>query len=404
VQVTNFDNDFATLAAIQPQGSLIYDAALEGAVGSGGDTENYSLLIDPGQKITVVVDPEGTDLKATIQLFQSGKSTAIGTATASAAGQEAVLQTIATQGQIGANGPGPKTYQIRVSGAAATTGLYHVRMILNAAVENEGHDGATNDTRGTAQSLEPSFLPLNGSVDDPPKGSYAGRGAVLGRTDASSPDYYAFSLAKGESATMGVTGLSSGDLSLALEDSNGTTLAVGRTGASNLGQVIDNFAATKAGTYYLRVTGSTSDGTDYSLVVTRNADFDTEANDAFATAQDLVSPEADGRRWVMGAIVPSDTYVASAQSYTFEDISGTGHAILQGTAFSSQWLSPADLNGFQFTLYGSMIDNLYVGSSGYLYLPANSGNVVAMYRDLAIYGSPDSAVYWQVLGQGQRAL
>ena len=35
VQVTNFDNDFASLAAIQPAGSLIYDAVLEGIVAAG---------------------------------------------------------------------------------------------------------------------------------------------------------------------------------------------------------------------------------------------------------------------------------------------------------------------------------------------------------------------------------
>ena len=132
-----------------------------------------------------------------------------------------------------------------MSGDAGTTGLYHVQVILNAAVENESHDGATNDTADTAQSLEPSFLPLNGSVNDPPRWIFRRTRRRAGPTDAATPDYYAFSLAKGESATLALTGLSSGDLTLTLEDSTGTTLAMGRAGSTNLSQVIDNFVATK---------------------------------------------------------------------------------------------------------------------------------------------------------------
>ncbi len=402
VQVTNFDNDFAPLAPIEPAGSLIYTASLEGGITAAGNVESYAIQVDPGQEISVVVEPEGTDLKAKIQLYK-GNSDVLGTATAGAAGQDAVLQADATQGQLGGNGAGPKTYQIRVSGASKTTGLYHVRVILNAAVENESHDAGTNDTHGSAQTLEPSFLPLNGSVNDPPGGSDAARGAVLGTTDAGAPDYFAFSLAKGASTTVALTGLSSGDMTLALEDSTGTTLAFGRPGPTNLGQVIDNFIATKKGTYYLRVTGSNSGGTDYSLVVTRNADFEAEANDSFASAQDLVSTEADGRRWVLGAIAPTDTYVASAQSYTFEDISTTGHAILQGSDDGSWWLGPDVLNAFKFTLYGSTNDGLYVSANGYLNLPAgDGGSVSVLNQDLVIFGAADSAVYWQVLGSGNQ--
>ena len=61
----------------------------------------------------MVVKPEGTDLKAKIQLFQSGKSQTDRHRDGGAAGQDAVLQTVATQGQLGGNGPGPTTYQIR---------------------------------------------------------------------------------------------------------------------------------------------------------------------------------------------------------------------------------------------------------------------------------------------------
>ena len=211
VQVTNFDNDFAPLAAIQPLGSLIHDGILEGHAAAGGSTEKYSLVIDAGQTITVVVEPEGTDLKPTIQLIQAGSGLVLATATAGAAGQDAVVQTVATQAPLGTNGPGPWTYQIRVSGASGTAGLFHVRIILNAAVENESYGGRANDTRLAAQSLEPSFLLLSGAPPSLLTGLLPGRGAVLGRTDGSTPDYYAFSLSAGQSATVVLTSLSSGD-------------------------------------------------------------------------------------------------------------------------------------------------------------------------------------------------
>ncbi len=401
VQVTNFDNDFAPFAAIQPTGSLIYDASLEGAIVPGGNVEIYSIRVDPGQKITVIVEPEGTDLKAKVQLFRDSDS--LGRTTAGAAGQDAVLQTIATHGQLGAEGPGPKTYKIKVSGAGGTTGRYRVRVILNAAAEDECHDGARNDTRGAAQNLDPSFLPLNGPVNDPPKNSVAARGAVLGRADGFSPDYYAISLAKGESVTTALTALTYGELTLSLEDASGTVLAVGRGGVPNLSQVIENFMATKKGTYYLRINSGYYEATDYSLVVTRNADFDTEANDSFSEAQDLIASEVDGRRWVMGAIEPVDTYVASAQTYTFEDISATGQAILQGSDDGSQSLSAAELAGFRFTFFGVESESIDISANGYLYLPGGFGAYIfAMNRDLVIFGAPDAAVYWQVLGTGDQ--
>ena len=53
---------------------------------------------------------------------------------------------------------------------------------------------------------------------------------------------------------------------------------------TNADQVINDFVATAAGTYYARVVGT---GAEYTLVMTRNADFDTESNDALDAAQPL---------------------------------------------------------------------------------------------------------------------
>ena len=61
-----------------------------------------------------------------------------------------ILQTIAI--------PAAGTYTIVVGGSGATSGDYTARVILNAAAEEEEHDGAGNDTPATAQDLDASFI------------------------------------------------------------------------------------------------------------------------------------------------------------------------------------------------------------------------------------------------------
>src|SRR5262249_19494731 len=82
---------------------------------------------------------------------------------------------------------------------------------------------------------------------------------------------------------------------LQLVDGNG---AVRQTGvpSANLDRVL-TFVAPSAGTYYARVSGTGS--ADYNLVVTRNAAFDTEANDTPAQAQPL-----SGLAGALGYIAP----------------------------------------------------------------------------------------------------
>src|SRR5262249_26777132 len=53
----------------------------------------------------------------------------------------------------------------------------------NAAVENESHGGATNDTPPTAQSLEPAFVQLHRSGAADPNGAQPAPPAVLGPHD-----------------------------------------------------------------------------------------------------------------------------------------------------------------------------------------------------------------------------
>ncbi len=430
--VVNFVVDIATavyptpLVAKEPLGGMIYDPSFTAAIGFAGDTDSFTLDVDAGQTITVLVDPATSELQPTVELRAPGGGL-LGSATAGAAGQSALLETVP------ATAAG--TYTVTVGGEGGTMGLYTVRLTLNAALERESHGGPSNDTSATAENIDGSFLPLmkgadrgavlgttdatagvdpvpeaepndtrltaqnidgarwnldfssnigdystntsttiphvtilgsgNGSYDYysftvPVAGSlgifdidftngwdtvlrlYNSAGTLLRTSDDSStsygqggsttsldsffqytfpsagvyvikvssywdsavysgysyqlqvsirnhalasapPDYYSFSLAAGEKATLALTALEEGNVDIRLEGPGGPVPGIPVD--TNVDEVVANFVAPATGLYYARVSGAP--GVDYSLVVTRDAVFDTEANNSFDTAQDL---------------------------------------------------------------------------------------------------------------------
>jgi hypothetical protein len=99
-------------------------------------------------------------------------------------------------------------------------------------------------------------------------------------------DVYSFTVGAGQTATLALTGLTPGNLYLDLLPPDGTTvLATGVSGGPNQGVAIGNFTFATAGTYYARISGDVI--TQYSLVVTRDAAFDTGTHLSFATAEDI---------------------------------------------------------------------------------------------------------------------
>src|SRR5262249_24662742 len=170
-----------------------------GTILPAGDTDGFTLSVDPGQTITVVVRPTAAGgLQPTVALFDG--SDLVATATAPAPGGEAVLQAVRASGTLGSL-DAPRTYPGVLSGAGGTAGPYALQFIRNAAVEDEGHGGQPNDTRASAQDLEPTFLVLSAPGEGGPPPA---RGAVLGQL-ASAPgdqDFYSFTLRAGESATL----------------------------------------------------------------------------------------------------------------------------------------------------------------------------------------------------------
>ena len=292
----------------------MYESTVTRVIAPAADSDSFTLSIDPGQTITVVVNSAAT-LQPKVELFRvKGKSLdRFGRASADAAGQDAVIQTIRTPGTLAGQRPDPQTYQVTVSGVSGTTGRYDLQVILNAAVEEENHDGRLNDTRAKAQDLTDAFLSLNSASAN---GSGPERAAVLGQirpgtstgdvsVDGPAPpaalqpdpgDFYSLSLKAAQSMTLALESLAGGQVSFELQDASGKVLAKSVPGATNVDQVINDFVAPKKGTYLVRVSGDPR--AEYSLVATRDAGFD--------TAQDILSRAAAGRQWVLGSVGTDD--------------------------------------------------------------------------------------------------
>ncbi len=102
------------------------------------------------------------------------------------------------------------------------------------------------------------------------------------------PDVYKLNLAAGESLTLAIGNVASGNVDAQLIGTDGTTvIASGATGPTNLHKAFQNVVVAAAGTYFVRVSGSNL--TPYSMALEVNASFDAESNSSFAAAQSIVN-------------------------------------------------------------------------------------------------------------------
>jgi ELWxxDGT repeat protein len=149
------------LDAAAPLGSLVYSGAMVGLINTAGDSDTFTIELDAGQSVTAVVEPASALQPSIAMSGPTGVSA--GPVVAGGAGQCAVLQSVAVSPA--------GTYRFVVGGQSGTVGSYSLRLILNAAVENEDLGGPTNDQPADAQDLNPAFVSLDGT---------ASRAAVLG--------------------------------------------------------------------------------------------------------------------------------------------------------------------------------------------------------------------------------
>ncbi len=128
-----------------------------------GDTDDWTIELDPGQTITVLLRPTSS-LTGTVEVLAPDYSV-LATASAESPGETVLLQTVAASGS--------GIYTIRTGGAFGSTGEYSYEVYLNTALENESHGGPGNDEPISAQSIDASFIDL---------ATGGSRGAVLGTT------------------------------------------------------------------------------------------------------------------------------------------------------------------------------------------------------------------------------
>ncbi|MHC4876833.1 MAG: hypothetical protein ACYTGL_10070 [Planctomycetota bacterium] len=194
---------------VGPTGSLIESATLSDSITTDSEVDSFTVDLDPGQTISLVVVPD-TSLQPSVEILAPDSSSLI-VNSSSQAGESLVIQVVpaTTTG----------TYTINVSGAAASTGTYSLDVVLNAGIEPEQFGGSANDTPATSFELASSFISLGGSVSraavvassEPRLGDDFESGMLDGRwtTNSSTTD--------GRIQVTGTFGAGEGDLALLLD-------------------------------------------------------------------------------------------------------------------------------------------------------------------------------------------
>jgi extracellular elastinolytic metalloproteinase len=162
--------DFGTVAypvpleSKAPAGSLVYDPGASGTIATGTDADTFTISVDPGQRVTVILHPHGNTLRGRIELIANDEpgSPVLASRTASLRGLDAVIQAYSLTALAGSP-TAARDLSIRVSSAGGTTGGYDLQVILNADAEMESHNGPSNHTRAAAQGLG-SFTTLAGGA------------------------------------------------------------------------------------------------------------------------------------------------------------------------------------------------------------------------------------------------
>ncbi|MEM7395878.1 MAG: hypothetical protein AAF492_26385, partial [Verrucomicrobiota bacterium] len=132
---------------VEPLGSLTYRAIATSVFASVTSTDQFSIAINPGQKISLLVEPD-SNLRPELTIYQTGG--VLTNLAASAPGETVYFNALSL--------PSGGVYRIQIQDLAGATGLYQIAAWLNGSLEPESFAGAPNDTLATAFDLDPSFI------------------------------------------------------------------------------------------------------------------------------------------------------------------------------------------------------------------------------------------------------
>lgn len=262
-----------------PIGSLIFDPPQSGLFGAAEDVDTFTVDLDANQTLSLALTPLDPSIQASVRLLTLD-GTPIASSQAATAGEPVLVQTapVLTAG----------TYQLAVESLDGA-GAYELVIVLNAAVEEESLGLGANDDLGTAQSLDGSSVPLQADAD---------RLGALGTLDGTD-DFFSFTLDAGQLASIAATAQDESAINLELLGTAGELLAIGAD-TNNTSAAIDGFFAPVAGTYYAKVMGAA--GERYTLMITREAQFEAEPNDSLSDAKRLIWQPAGTSEYVAQAL------------------------------------------------------------------------------------------------------
>ncbi|MBL8180376.1 MAG: M36 family metallopeptidase [Blastocatellia bacterium] len=343
------------LEAKNPLGSVIYEGSYGARVSFAADNDSFTIPLDAGQTLSVLLTPTDPALQPVVSIVGPGGTNQSNAA--AAAGSAALINAV----PISVAG----VYTILTGGEASTVGAYTLTLTLNAARESEQETGATNNTTGTAQNIDPTFVTqaagvsktaVIGRIEDSGQGEVEPNGTTSTATNVPLPsavpsnlyqlgmsgtlssvsdqDYFNIgTLQVGDVITITQSGSPSGrgtntDVFVYLyRAGTGTAVISDDDDGPGLDSLIDRFTVTTADTYYVRAyRASAATGTYQVGVFLENSGTapttggvvvtETEANDSVATANNLsTSWRAVNYLFTStGSITSSDTDIFS---YTF---------------------------------------------------------------------------------------
>ena len=307
------------LTATAPIGWQSYAGSATGEillpVANVRDIATFTLPVDAGTKLTVIVDSVANTLRPIVTVTGPLGGAQTATATATGVGKSVEINS------FDANTTG--TYIVSVSGVATSAGTYRVRVLLGTADETEtitslSPTPITNDS--TPQNLDASLIDLGGGARGTTVNGLVGRASTSsGGTfiPGDNLDNYVVTVGAGQTLSVGLQRVAGTNTTFQIVGS-GTSTALPAGGNFYSSQTLPN---TNGGTYTIQVSGFNNSNTPsdpYLLSVVVGGVIDQEPNDTVATAQAIPLITAAGNTNVGGGVARGGIgTIADVDYYSF---------------------------------------------------------------------------------------